>query len=135
MNSLNDFIPRYRLNEHFACPHFQTSLTTLDLAANRIAKLENVGHLTLLEEFWVCFAFENECKLKFHFIWKQICICIFNNRLVQEIKVKLRLFFESNFVWNINQYFHIIMGGWSYSAILLPTYPHCLYKYSVPVYM
>lgn len=32
---------------------FQTKLTTLDLAVNRISRIENVSHLTLLEEFWV----------------------------------------------------------------------------------
>ena len=32
---------------------FQTKLTTLDLASNRISKIQNVGHLTDLQEFWV----------------------------------------------------------------------------------
>ena len=32
---------------------FQTKLTTLDLAGNRLTRLENVSHLVLLEELWV----------------------------------------------------------------------------------
>lgn len=32
----------------------QKKLTTLDIAANRIKRIENVGHLTELQEFWVC---------------------------------------------------------------------------------
>ena len=32
----------------------QTKLTTLDLASNRISRIQNVGHLTELQEFWVC---------------------------------------------------------------------------------
>ena len=32
---------------------FQTKLTTLDLGANFISKLENVAHLSQLEELWV----------------------------------------------------------------------------------
>lgn len=32
----------------------QKKLTTLDIAANRIKKIENISHLTELQEFWVC---------------------------------------------------------------------------------
>lgn len=32
----------------------QKKLTTLDIAANRIKRIENIGHLTELQEFWVC---------------------------------------------------------------------------------
>lgn len=32
---------------------FQKKLTTLDIAANRIKKIENISHLTELKEFWV----------------------------------------------------------------------------------
>lgn len=31
----------------------QKKLTTLDIAANRIKKIENISHLTELQEFWV----------------------------------------------------------------------------------
>ena len=31
----------------------QTKLTTLDLAGNRLTRLENISHLVLLEELWV----------------------------------------------------------------------------------
>ena len=31
----------------------QTRLTTLDLAGNRIKKIENIAHLEDLHEFWV----------------------------------------------------------------------------------
>ena len=31
----------------------QTALTTLDVGSNRIKRIENVGHLANLEEFWV----------------------------------------------------------------------------------
>jgi protein phosphatase 1 regulatory subunit 7 len=30
-----------------------TKLRTLDIANNRVSKLENISHLKLLEEFWV----------------------------------------------------------------------------------
>lgn len=30
-----------------------TKLRTLDIANNKVSKLENISHLTLLEEFWV----------------------------------------------------------------------------------
>lgn len=33
----------------------QKKLTTLDIAANRIKKIENISHLTDLQEFWVRF--------------------------------------------------------------------------------
>ena len=36
---------------------FQLNLTTLDLASNRITKIENVSHLVKLEEFWVMMCF------------------------------------------------------------------------------
>lgn len=32
---------------------FQNKLTMLDIAANRIRKIENISHLTELQEFWV----------------------------------------------------------------------------------
>lgn len=32
---------------------FQNKLTMLDIASNRIKKIENVSHLTELQEFWV----------------------------------------------------------------------------------
>lgn len=32
----------------------QKKLTTLDIAANRVKKIENISHLTELQEFWVC---------------------------------------------------------------------------------
>ena len=32
---------------------FQTKLTTLDVAGNRIKRLQNLSHLVLMEEFWV----------------------------------------------------------------------------------
>lgn len=31
----------------------QKKLTTLDIAANRIKRIENISHLTELQEFWV----------------------------------------------------------------------------------
>lgn len=31
----------------------QKKLTTLDIAANRVKKIENISHLTELQEFWV----------------------------------------------------------------------------------
>lgn len=31
----------------------QKKLTTLDIAANRVKKIENINHLTELQEFWV----------------------------------------------------------------------------------
>lgn len=39
-----------------SCPPWclQKKLTTLDIAANRIRRIENIGHLTELQEFWVC---------------------------------------------------------------------------------
>lgn len=33
----------------------QINLTTLDLAGNRIERLQNLRHLEHLEEFWVCY--------------------------------------------------------------------------------
>jgi Leucine-rich repeat (LRR) protein len=33
--------------------HIQKKLTTLDIAANRVKKIENISHLTDLQEFWV----------------------------------------------------------------------------------
>jgi Leucine-rich repeat (LRR) protein len=34
---------------------FQNKLTMLDIASNRIKKIENISHLTELQEFWVSF--------------------------------------------------------------------------------
>lgn len=36
----------------------QKKLTTLDIAANRIKKIENINHLTELQEFWVSVMFQ-----------------------------------------------------------------------------
>lgn len=36
----------------------QKKLTTLDIAANRIKKIENISHLTELKEFWVSVVFQ-----------------------------------------------------------------------------
>lgn len=35
------------------CSPSQKKLTTLDIAANRVKKIENISHLTDLQEFWV----------------------------------------------------------------------------------
>lgn len=35
----------------------QKKLTTLDIAANRVKKIENISHLTELQEFWVWIVF------------------------------------------------------------------------------
>lgn len=35
------------------CLPLQKKLTTLDIAANRVKKIENISHLTELQEFWV----------------------------------------------------------------------------------
>lgn len=35
------------------CFPSQKKLTTLDIAANRVKKIENISHLTDLQEFWV----------------------------------------------------------------------------------
>ena len=35
------------------CFPSQKKLTTLDIAANRVKKIENINHLTDLQEFWV----------------------------------------------------------------------------------
>ena len=37
-----------------------SKLKTLDMACNRIKKIENVDHLTELEEFWVCMTLKFE---------------------------------------------------------------------------
>jgi Leucine-rich repeat (LRR) protein len=34
----------------------QVNLTTLDVGNNMIEKIENMSHLTKLQEFWVCFS-------------------------------------------------------------------------------
>ena len=38
---------------------FQVNLTTLDLAGNRIKRIENVKHLTKIEEFWVSYVIDS----------------------------------------------------------------------------
>lgn len=39
--------------ETLFCFPSQKKLTTLDIAANRVKKIENISHLTDLQEFWV----------------------------------------------------------------------------------
>lgn len=44
---------------HLSAPVLsQKKLTTLDIAANRIKMIENISHLTELQEFWVSVVFQ-----------------------------------------------------------------------------
>ena len=55
--------------------HLQLKLTTLDVAVNRISRLENISHLVHLEEFWVSIVFVSFLP----FVWN-----VFHARLSQQ---------------------------------------------------
>lgn len=55
---LDDYRFKVFLFNLSACGLSQKKLTTLDIAANRIKKIENINHLTELQEFWVSVLFQ-----------------------------------------------------------------------------
>lgn len=63
------------LNKVFFCLSSQKKLTTLDIAANRIKKIENVSHLTELQEFWVwtIYGLEQKFNLTVFVFFMQHC--------------------------------------------------------------
>lgn len=52
----------YSVRSKIVCSPSQKKLTTLDIAANRVKKIENISHLTELQEFWVWILCEVETK-------------------------------------------------------------------------
>lgn len=55
----------------------QKKLTTLDIAANRVKKIENINHLTELQEFWVCTIREVDQEY-YLFLGLQMCFLVQN---------------------------------------------------------
>jgi protein phosphatase 1 regulatory subunit 7 len=56
-------LPPFPLLKEISC--IQVKLKTLDLGCNFVSKLENLAHLTSLEELWVCLGGQLPCLISY----------------------------------------------------------------------